>query len=429
MDFQVYPSLIQGSLAIPSSKSQTMRAILFAALARGESQLENLLLSRDSWRLIHSCEKIGARFSWRGKACRVQGVGGSLSTDWQTVDAGNSGILLRFLTAIASLANHQVHVTGDPSVCCRPMDDLLQALASLGAKVSSTQGYAPLTIQGPIVGDAVTLKGEDSQPVSALLITAALMHQTFDIHVQNPMEKPWVELTVRWLRSLGVKVFHNSSYTHFTVHGVGGWESFSYHVAGDMSTAAFPATAALVTGGAVQINGLTHTDGQGDRVFFSLLESMGAKVEWQDSSRKLMIAGGELYGGEVRVHDCIDALPALVAVACHAKGKTIIHGVCGARYKECDRVSCCLQEFSKMGHQIKADEDTMYIYPGKWQGARVRSHGDHRLAMALICGAMAADEVSIVEGCECIDKTYPQFEKEFRSIGARMESLSCASFS
>jgi len=243
----VTPNTIKGILQIPPSKSHTLRAIQFAAFASGQSSVINPLMSPDTEKMISACEQFGAHFIRDGKSLVIIGNHGKIPAINREIDVGNSGIALRFLTAMAALGSTRTTLYGDASLCGRPMRVLGEALESLGVSIQyhKQAGYAPLTVCGPIKKSRVKLNGEDSQPISALLIAASLLGRDFDIHVNNPGEKPWIEMTLHWLKVMNVQVTCDD-YRHYKVRGEG-WPSFQYSVPGDWSTAAFPIAAALVT--------------------------------------------------------------------------------------------------------------------------------------------------------------------------------------
>jgi len=404
----VKPRSLKGVIHIPPSKSQTLRAILFASLAKGNSVINDPLKSPDAQCMICACRQFGASIDEREGELFITGNGGVMTFHEGSVDCGNSGIVLRFCAAIAALGGAPVSFRGDDSLCRRPMHALGQALDSLGVHVDYQKkpGFAPLTITGPITGEAVTLDGSDSQPVSALLIVAALFAEDFEMIVTNPGEKPWVEMTLAWLRKLGVEVLCEN-YERYRIQGKG-WDGFSYTVPGDWSSAAFPIAAALVTRSELTVTGLFPDFHQGDQKIMAILESMGARFAWTENSLTVL-PFDELKGIDIDLNDCIDALPILAVIACAAKGTTRLYNAAVAKTKECDRISCMARELGKMGARIKEFDDGLLIEGGPLHGAGVESHGDHRMAMALAVAALAAQSETTIHNIACIAKTYPNF--------------------
>lgn len=422
--FVVHPSPLKGNLCVPPSKSQTLRALLFASLAHGRSTIFDPLSSPDSDAMVNACRLFGAEITVLKGKVEVTGVGGKVKPILETIEVGNSGIVLRFCTAVASLSEHPVKVTGDASIRNqRTMAPLLSALTQLGVKHEplAIPGYAPLIVKGPLQPGRAKLDGTDSQPVSAMLIAAALASGPVTIDVVNPGEKPWVDLTVHWLESMKVPV-ERDGYNRFHLKGGAVFEGFHYRVPGDLSTAAFPIAAALVTGSELTIENVDLDDPQGDKKLIELWRQMGARFEVDAEKKSVkVLPAGCLQGIEADLNDCIDAITILAVVACYAEGTTTISNVANARNKECNRLRAITMELSKMGADIVETEDGLKIVGGMLAGASVDSHHDHRMALSLAVAALGAKGVSEICNAACVIKTYPDFAEAFQSIGARIE--------
>jgi len=419
VDFFIRPGIVEGSCLIPPSKSETQRALLFAAFSEGTSCIQNPLLSPDTKRLLSTFTQMGVGIHFDNAFLTIKGVGRKPSSMPNEIDCGNSGILLRFLSAIAASFSNQVMFTGDLSLqqlrSCKP---LLNALRQLGVKVTylGKEGFAPFTIQGPLQTGEITLDGSDSQPVSALLLASAISGVPLTVHVVNPGEKPWVEMTLSWLQFLGVD-FDREGHNYFSVRPKRPLASFSYAVPEDLSTAAFPAAAAIVSGGSVFLEKVNFSCRQGDKLLFSFFQEMGAEVR-PTSKGVLVKASSFLRGIDVDANDCIDAVAVLSAVAVAATTPTTIRNVAKARSKECDRLSAIVKEWKKLGITVKETEDSLTIFPKKPSGGVVSSHQDHRIAMSLaVLGLFAKNEVR-VQNISCIEKTFSGFTQVLARLGA-----------
>lgn len=423
MDCIVTPSIIQGNLKIPPSKSQTLRAILFASLAKGTSHIHNLLNSSDALSMIHACRQLGAKIEETEDGIIVEGVGGTLKPLQGQIDAGNSGIVLRFIAAIAALSETTIEITGDHSIRHqRPMKTMLEALSLLGAHAESllNNGFAPLSIHGPITTSHTIVEGKDSQPVSALLILGAFSPLPFEIEVLHAGEIPWIELTLKWLDFLKVP-YERKGYDLYKIGGGPQIKGFNYTVPGDMSSAAFSVTAAVIQGLPLMVEGLDFDDAQGDKRYFDLLESMGAKLKRSQETRTLQVLpGSKLRGITVDLNDCIDAICIMAVAACYAEGETIITNAAIARTKECNRIAALVLELRKMGATIQETDDGLRIIGVSLKGAEVWSHADHRMAMALAVAAMGAKGETKIKEIDCIQKTYPSFIGDFTEAGANI---------
>jgi len=223
MRYNISPSQLSGTTRIPSSKSHTLRAILCGALANGTSRIEQYLHSPDTEAMIFATRQLGAEIKQNEKSLEISGVAGKVRAPEKPIECGNSGQVLRFIGAVSGLIQGTTILTGDASIrTLRPVTPLLEGLTHLGAKAFSLlgNGYAPITVQGPFTKDIAYLDGKDSQPVSGLLIASAFAPHPIQIHVTDPGEEGWIELTLDWLKRLDV-VYERRGYTWYKVEGGG----------------------------------------------------------------------------------------------------------------------------------------------------------------------------------------------------------------
>ncbi len=426
MPYRVSASRLQGAITIPSSKSHTLRAILFASLARGQSTIRQYLPSPDTQAMIAACRLFGAEIQVTPQHLMIIGTAGKPKTPENVIDAGNSGQVLRFVAAVAALTSGYTIVTGDASVRTnRPVQPLLDGLQHLDVFAVSAQGNgsAPIIIKGPLQGGQTKLDGEDSQPVSALLIASAFAPNPTTILVTNPGETPWIELTLDWLRRLNIVVQHQG-YTHYSVMGQAAYSGFDYTVPGDFSSCAFPLVAALITNSALSLQNLDMQDVQGDKALIMTLQEMGARIIIDADNRCVHIEpGATLIGQTVDVNRYIDALPILAVLACFTQGETLITGAAIARKKESDRLAAITQMLQRMGASIKELPDGLRIQPAVLQGARVSSFADHRIAMALTVAGLAAKGETVITDTSCVEKSYPNFVASMQQVGAILDEV------
>lgn len=422
---KISKSYLNGSIAIPPSKSHSIRGILLGAMCGGTSEINNLLDSPDITQALLAAKKLGASIQKDVQKVIIKGVGGKVEIKDTEMDVGNSGQVLRFGAAFAALGNQPLILTGDHSIQTnRVIEPLLNGLKMLGGQAFSMHhnGYAPICIQGPIKAGTTTLHGEDSQPVSALLMAAAFMEGETTIFVENSGEKPWINLTLNWLTRLGVK-FSHENYQKYSIHGHRHRPSFSYTVPGDFSSAAFPLVAALITHSTIMIEHVDMSDVQGDKELIHVLIKMGANIEIDQENHRLIVKKGrQLVGRTIDVNGIIDAIPILAVVGCFAEGETRLINGAIARYKESDRINIIVQELKKMGANIASTEDGLTVRPSTLVGGHVQSHHDHRIALSLIIAGLSAESPTYLSDYGCIQKSYPNFVSAMKQLGADIET-------
>ena len=420
--YRISKSTLSGDFMIPSSKSQTLRAILFAALASGISQIDEFLDSPDTEAMIQAVVSLGATVERKPRTLLIQGIGGIPKVAEDVIQCGNSGIVLRFIGALAGLIPQCTVLTGDASIRHnRLASPLLDALNQLGARAESSRGdgFAPIVIKGPITKSLATIDGADSQPVSGLLIAAAFANHPIEIHVRNPGEKPWIDLTLSWFDRLGIQ-YQRKGYESYKMKGGSIIGPFTYRVPGDFSSAAFPIAAALITGSKITLHNIDMNECQGDKAIIPILQQMGARFTIGDNQLTVE-KSGRLEGIRVDLNECVDALPILSVIGCFSSGKTEIVGAAIARNKESDRIHCIAKELKKMGANIEENTDGLLIHSSDLHGSLLASHQDHRLLFSLSVAAMAASGDSIILGVACGAKTMPHFYEDFLAIGANIE--------
>ena len=411
--------MLSGAVDIPGSKSHTIRAAVIASLADGISVIRKPLVASDTLSGLHACKLLGAgvdeQIDWI-----VRGVVGAPHVPDNVIDVGNSGTTLYIALGMAALIDGCSIFTGDDQIRRRPAEPLIDALNALGARVESTRGngMAPIIVRGPMRGGHIRLDGsKTSQYLTSLLINCPLAEGETCIDVENLVEKPYVEMTLRWIREQGIEV-QNENFERFVIPGNQRYKSFDKSIPADFSSATFFLCAAAITGGDITLRGLDMEDTQGDKAVIEMLSRMGAKVE--QSKDGLRIVGGNLTGAVLDLGNTPDALPALAVAACFADGETRIVNVAQARLKETDRISVMAQELGKMGADIEELPDGLVIRGSKLHAAKVYGHGDHRVIMSLAIAGLCLDGETIIESADAVSVTFPTFVTLMQSTGANI---------
>lgn len=413
-------SKISGVVKAPPSKSYTHRSVIIASLANGKSFLNDPLSSEDTLASLNACESFGSNIQKINGQWVVEGVDGILKTPEDVIDVKNSGTTLRIMTSVAGLApNHSVF-TGDSSLRTRPMQYLLDALEPLGVSAVSSRanGSPPIIVQGGFNGGKTSIPGNvSSQFISSIIIAGALAEEPVELQIVGDfISESYVDMTRHVMSKFGVKVDYNSSERIFSVKPQK-YQATEYTVEGDYSSASYLAGAAAISDGELTIENLFKDSKQGDKVILDIISQMGADVEI-NKDYVVVKGNGELNGINIDLHNAPDLLPTVSALGALAQGTTTISGVEHARFKETDRISTCAQELTKLGVKVKEKKDGMIIEGGVKSGV-VKSHGDHRLVMAL---SLIGLKVGVkIENAGVHDVSFPNYPAIMNKLGCNME--------
>jgi len=418
---------LQGEVIVPGSKSHTIRAVLLAAMAEGRSIIHNPLTSNDCLSALKAARAFGAEIIEEYGAWIVEGKGKNLHVPDNFIDTENSGTTTNFVASIAALLDGYTFITGDHQIRRRPIKPLVDALNELGAKAFLTRPGAaapPVVIGGKMHGGRVSFSGFNSQFISGILLSSPLAEGDTEIIVENPLEKPYLQMTLDWMKLYGVVPSEASSdYKYFAVKGSQSYKAVESTVPSDWSAAAFPLIAAVTTPSEVVISGVDFDDCQGDKAVVDHLIAMGADITKDSKNKRMIIKGGTpLHGGlTIDLNDIPDSLPALSVAACFAQGKTKFINLAHVRVKETDRVGVMENELKKLGADIETGPDYMIVNGGKTlTGANVDSYDDHRVAMALTVAGLFAKGETKVRDVQCASVSFPRFFELMNEIGANI---------
>ncbi|MFZ7214662.1 3-phosphoshikimate 1-carboxyvinyltransferase [[Pasteurella] aerogenes] len=420
---------IEGEINLPGSKSLSNRALLLAALARGTTQVTNLLDSDDIRHMLNALKVLGVNYqlSEDKRVCTIEGIGGAFQ--WQdglSLFLGNAGTAMRPLTAALCLkgkAPAEVVLTGEPRMKERPIKHLVDALQQAGADVQylENEGYPPIAIRNSgIRGGKIKIDGSiSSQFLTALLMSAPLAEGDMEIEIIGELvSKPYIDITLAMMKDFGVNV-HHQNYQTFLVKGNQSYVSpQKYLVEGDASSASYFLAAAAIKG-KVKVTGIGKNSIQGDRLFADVLEKMGAKITWGEDF--IQAERGELNGIDMDMNHIPDAAMTIATTALFAHGETVIRNIYNWRVKETDRLSAMATELRKVGAEVEEGEDFIRIQPlalDKFQAAEIETYNDHRMAMCFSLIALSDTPVTILDP-KCTAKTFPTYFSEFEKICLR----------
>lgn len=424
MKLLVGKSSLKGTVAIPGSKSHTIRAVVIASLADGHSVIRNPLLSSDTMSAVDCYRALGAQIDCcQPSAWTVNGTAGAITVPQLPINVGNSGTTLRLAmsTAALSRSDSPITMTGDEQIQSRPVGPLLAALADLGAKTESLNANdkPPVNISGTFVGGRTSIECVTSQYLSSLLLAAPLAQKDTEITVTLLNEPDYVRMTLDWLDKQDI-AYENDRMQRFTIPGSQKYKPFDLPIPADFSSATFFLCAGAMLQADITLTGLDFTDSQPDKAVVDYLRAMGADITIDGTS--VRIRGSQLTGTEIDMNRTPDALPAMAVIAAFAEGETRLVNVPQARNKETDRITCMAQELKKMGADVAELPDGLIIRRSKLKTTRLDGRGDHRIVMALSLAAMAIEGRTSIDTAEAMNVTFPDYVKLMTAIGANMET-------
>jgi 3-phosphoshikimate 1-carboxyvinyltransferase len=398
---------VRATVRIPGSKSETNRALVLAALASGPSTITNGLDARDTRLMRDGLRTLGVDIDDAGPTWRITPpvafAGGG------TVDCGLAGTVMRFLPALAALADGPVAFDGDQQAYVRPMGPLLQGLASLGVQVSGDALPFTVTGRSDLAGGRVTVDASSSsQYVSGLLLIGARLADGLDLrHSGGTLpSRPHIAMTVAMLRARGVEI--DDSQTDRWVVRPGTIAPLDVAVEPDLSNAAPFLAAAAITGGSVTVPHWPAESTQPGAMVPHVLQQFGADITWEDDGSLTVTGTDEIDSIEIDLRDASELTPVVAAIAALAADTSHIHGVAHIRGHETDRLAAIAAELEALGTKVKVTHDGLVIHPRLMGGAVWRTYADHRMAQAGALLGLVVEDV-VVDDVTCTDKTLPEF--------------------
>lgn len=427
MSIQPVHQPFDAAVRVPGSKSISNRALPIAAMADGASALTGVLFSDDTRHMIEALQVLGFQLSIDEPAQKVTvvGLGGQIPTGRSSLFCGNSGTTIRFLTAFcaASSGRHCLH--GVPRMHQRPIGELINALAALGAPVDYqlSPGFPPVCTTGAgLTGGTCRFSAsQSSQYISAVLMAAPLARKPVCIQLDGPItSEPYIEMTLNMMDQFGIAFDQKTTPTRREIIIPSGqrYRPRAYAIEPDASSASyFLAAAALIPGSKVRILGLGNKSLQGDVAFAEVLKQVGGAVEIL--ADQIVLRGTDrLIGIDINMNNIPDMVQTLAVVALFAKGPTRITGVGNLRLKETDRLAALETELSRLGAHVRTTTDSIAIEPPLTvQPARIRTYDDHRMAMAFAVAGLRQPGIQI-ENPDCCAKTYPDFFRDLSAMAA-----------
>ncbi|WP_019994982.1 3-phosphoshikimate 1-carboxyvinyltransferase [Aureimonas ureilytica] len=402
---------LRGRVSPPGSKSITNRALLLAALAKGQSRLTGALKSDDTRYMAQALRAMGVGIEEPTETSFLVSGTGGLAAPEAPLFLGNAGTAVRFLTAAAAFVRGSVTLTGDAHMQKRPIGPLIEAMRSLGIEAEAPSGCPPVTVRGSgsFEGDRVSVDaGLSSQYVSALLMLAPGGRGPVEIVLDGDEigARGYIDLTCAAMRHFGADV---------APRGAGSWlvqpgpyRAADFHVEPDASAATYLWAAEVLTGGAIDL-GIAADD-------FTQPDAKAYQVIRQFPNLPAVIDGSQMQ----------DAVPTLAALAAFNRTPVRFVGIANLRVKECDRVAAMATELSRLRPGLAVEEgDDLVVTPADAQTfapARIETYADHRIAMSMALTGLRAPGVTITDP-DCVGKTYPAYWQALSDLGVKLEPV------
>jgi len=439
---------VAGTVSLPGSKSITNRVLLLAALAEGTTLVRDPLQADDTDVMLDALRRLGVAWTAQaGGAVSVPGAGGPFTVRQADLFLGNAGTAFRPLTAVLALCGGEYRLSGVPRMHERPIGDLVDALAAMGASIDylGEEGYPPLAVHPAVVrADTVEVRGDvSSQFLTALLMALPLRGADTRVRAGGNtlvraggntlvrvrgelISKPYVEITLNLMRRFGVDVARKG-WREFAVPARRYASPEEIHVEGDASSASYflaaGAISGLTGGGPVRVKGVGRSSIQGDVRFVEVLERMGAGVamgeDWVEAGPGAAAASGKLRALDADLNHIPDAAMTAAVAALYAEGTSTLRNIASWRVKETDRIAAMATELRKLGAAVEEGAEFLRITPPQGSrladGASIDTYDDHRMAMCFSLAALGGVTVRINDP-DCVAKTFPEYFDVLASI-------------
>lgn len=415
MIVEIFPSSVEGSIPAPASKSMMQRAIAATFLSEKPVHIQGYSPSADVDAALALIENLGASVEKQEGNLFIQANQKSIV---RKVNIGESGLGIRLFSPILALFNESYTIAAKGTLNKRPLHLIQNVLQENGVNCSTNNGFAPISIEGPLKAGTIQLDAtEGSQFLSGLLMALPMLKNDSELLVENLRSKPYIDMTLGLLKSFGISIEHKE-YKQFIVHGNQHYNATDYLVEGDWSGAAFLLVAAAING-SVKLDNLRKDSLQGDKNIVEVLAQAGADIDQEDS--RISVKKSFLKAFVYDATETPDLFPPLAALAASCKGISRIKGVHRLIHKESNRAEAIQDVFEKLGLKIRFEEDEMLIEGGIAKGGVVSSHHDHRIAMMATVLGLTASGTIIINDAESIDKSYPQFYEDMQKLGVRIK--------
>ena len=431
MQFKLQPGgTITGEVRVPGDKSISHRSIMLGALAEGVTRVNGFLEGEDALATLAAFRAMGVGIEGPSDGMvKIDGVGlRGLQAPDGPLDLGNAGTGMRLLCGLMAGQAFDTELTGDASLCSRPMGRVIDPLTAMGARIESTDGgRPPLVVHGgqSLKGIHYPLPMASAQVKSCVLLAGLYSEGTTSVTEPAPTR----DHTERMLRGFGYAV--DSSAGQISLQGGGNLRACDIDVPADISSAAFFLVAASIAPGSDLL--LTHVGINPTRTgVINILLLMGADISLENEGEvggepvaDLRVRYAPLKGIDIpaeQVPLAIDEFPVLFIAAACAEGRTTLRGAEELRVKESDRIAAMAEGLTTLGVVNEVLDDGIVIEGGAISGGVIHTYHDHRIAMSFAIAALCArDEITVLD-CDHVATSFPGFDELARGLGLRLAS-------
>ena len=415
---------VRGCIKLPGSKSITNRVLLMAALGSGVTKLIDPLRSEDTDQMINALIKLGVSVKEVNddqNSIEIKGAEHNFPNKNTNLFLGNSGTTFRPLAAVLAMMRGDYYLSGIERMHERPIKDLVDALEQMGSSIQyeKNHGYPPITINNSSIeiSEPIQIKGDiSSQYLTALLIAGPISNNEFNIEVIGDLiSKPYIDITLKLLTKFNI-FYNNDNWRLFSLKKDSVYRNpTKIFVEGDASSASYFFAAASLAG-SIEIKGINKDSIQGDLKFLDIISKMGAKIEYKSDSIQVSKASN-LKGLEIDCIEIPDAAMTLAIMAVFADKPTKLKNIGSWRVKETDRILAMDNELTKMGVEVSTTHDSMTIFPQKQlnDNISIETYNDHRIAMCFSLFCLKNLNITIQDP-NCVNKTYPDYFKDLKSV-------------
>ncbi len=408
--------IISGEIKLTSSKSESNRALIIQALSKTPIKLNNLAMAQDTQLLIQLLQQDAVNYKENAE-----------------YNVGGAGTAMRFLTAYFATKSGTRILTGNERMKLRPVKPLVDALIQLGASVSylEKEGYPPLRISGKLLsGNTVEIEGNiSSQYITALLLISPQLFKGLILHFKGEVtSRPYINMTLKMLERFNVCGSWEDDKIIVSNQQYKAEENQEYSIEADWSSASYwYSMVALAEEADLKLFGLNSSSLQGDAIVKDLYALFGVKTEFIEGGIHLTKTKPVVMSTGFDFSDCPDIVQTVIVTAAGLKIPILLNGLHTLKLKETDRVAALLKELKKIG--IRAEENfpdmleiKEYAIQTKMTGPIVETYDDHRMAMSFAPLALLYDHI-VIEHPEVVNKSYPAFWNDLKSVGFRMEEF------